>query len=71
MTTSRADDKSFPQDGILPEFFDAFDWAMENIEGTSFGEVGVSFVLHEGTIVRVKRILETSRKPHMPSGGHR
>lgn len=39
-----------------------FVWLDRALKATPFGEVGITLVVHEGKIIRIKKLLEESRR---------
>lgn len=48
------------ESGPGEELLSAFEWVVNTIRDTPFGEVGVTFVLHNGKVTRIKRLIESS-----------
>ncbi len=40
----------------------ALSWMMTALKTTPYGEIGLSFVLHSGRVVRIRKILEETKR---------
>ena len=50
-----------PHDLQVPENVSrAITWLASSLTELEYGEVGITFVLHQGTIVRIKQLVEQS-----------
>lgn len=47
---------------IPQEFTKQFEWLVSGLSDLQFGQIGLTFVLHDGQIVRVCTTLEESQK---------